>query len=822
MSAPAHFRSDFTLFWVILLLLFPFRVNAFSGVEIPDEEFFTEDLFVFIVKTGNPGVSGNNEFTIPTNPDYDYSYEVDWDYNGNSFNPTENPKGDATHQYPGDGLYAIAIRGDFPQIFFNDDHTSPTRLSDAQKLVDIVQWGEIVWLDMSFSFSGCVNLNGTVTDPPNLDEVNNMEAAFRGCSNLNMDMSDWNVDNVENFRAVFQEASMFNSDISGWNVGNGEDFSDMFLDAGSFDQNLGTWNLGSASDLSDFLSNSGLSQSTYDMTLAGWESQNMPSGLTVGVSNLHFCQSEVMRKILIDSLGWTFDGDTKDCPFVMVVKTDNYGEFSSDTEYRIPVFLSSSLTYNYDVDWTYDGVTFQAEDSNVTDTITHDYGTPGTYTIAIRGQFPAFYSNAAGPKADPEKILAINQWGDIEWSSMLAAFNGCSNLVINASDLPDLTAVSSYINTFRNCLALSTVPNMRYWDVSNGQQFSYMFAVTQNFNEDISTWDVSSASHMNHMFYLAEAFNQDLGDWEVGNVEDFSSTFRDAKAFNQDLSQWDVSESEEFDNMFRDATAFNQSLGTWNLSSATNINGMLRNCSMDTDNYDATLIGWANTGVPDNLNLDALTLEYCNGEMARNTLLSTYNWTISGDQLDCGGQGGNCPNARTVIQVDIAPGITLSAGETLETSGAVTINSGDDITFTAGTTIILTPGFSAQGPFTARIEACAGNTSADDLAADRELPGASAGMPSGKKQPKIALKVFPNPANGPMTFRFQISNAGPVNLHMFTLKGELVKTLLQDQIVDRGTMDVTWSDPNLPTGMYLAQLKTSQGLQTVKVIVRNF
>jgi len=822
MSASANLRSNFTLNWVVLLLLFPFGMNASAGVENSEEEFFTDDLFIMVVKTINPGVSGNDEFTIPTNPDYDYSYEVDWNYDGNSFNPTETPKGDATHQYPGDGLYTIAIRGDFPQIFFNDDHTSPTRQSDAQKLVDIVQWGDITWLDMSFSFSGCVNLSGTATNNPNLEEVDNMEAAFRGCSNLTMDMSDWDVDNVKNFKAVFQEASMFNSDISNWNVGNGEDFSNMFLDASSFDQNLGSWNLGSANNLMDFLSDSGLSQSAYDMTLSGWESQNLPPGLTVGVNNLNYCQSEISRKSLIDSLGWTFNGDTKDCPFVMVIKTDNYGEFTSDTEYRIPTSLSASDIYNYDVDWTYDGVTFNADDTNVTDTITHDYGTPGTYTIAIRGQFPQLYSNAAGPKADPQKILAINQWGSIEWKSMLASFTGCSNLVINAPDLPDLTEVTSYNNAFRGCASLSTIPSMRYWDVSNGQSFLYMFTATTNFNQDISTWDVSSAIYLNYMFYLSEAFNQDLGDWDVSNVEDFSSMFRGAMVFNQDLSQWDVSSGEEFDDMFRDATAFNQPLDTWDLSSATDINRMLRNCGMDTDNYDATLIGWANTGVPDGLVLGASNLEYCNGEMARNTLLTTYNWTINGDQLECGNPGGNCPDARTVMQVDIATGITLSAGESLETSGTVIIAPGDDVTFTAGTTITLNPGFSAQGPFTARIEACAGNSSTDDLAAGIEFPGVAIDLPSGKTQPDLTLEVFPNPANGPMTFRFEVSEVGPVSLHVFTLKGELIKTLLQDQIVDPGTLDVNWSDPALPSGMYLAQLQTDQGMKTAKVIVRNF
>ena len=59
-------------------------------------------------------------------------------------------------------------------------------------------------------------------------------------------------------------------------------------------------------------------------------------------------------------------------PFVTTWKTDNIG-FSNDTS--ITISTNGSETYNYEVDWTYDGITFIAEDTGVTGNITHDYGT---------------------------------------------------------------------------------------------------------------------------------------------------------------------------------------------------------------------------------------------------------------------------------------------------------------------------------------------------------------------------------------------------------------------------------------------------------------
>ncbi|MCP4122771.1 MAG: DUF285 domain-containing protein, partial [Bacteroidetes bacterium] len=330
--------------------------------------------------------------------------------------------------------------------------------------------------------------------------------------------------------------------------------------------------------------------------------------------------------------------------FITTWRTDSTGT-SNDSSITIPTF--SGETYNYDVDWTYDGITFNVDDGGVTGDITHDYGTSGTYTVAIRGTFPRIYFDDDG---DHNKILTIEQWGTNPWTSMENAFDGCENLnITNMSiDTPDLSGMTNMSRMF--AYASSFNSNINNWNTSNITNMKKVFIGTSAFNSDISSWDVSNVTNMSHMFQRASvfegdlsawnvsnvtnmsymfseallfnsnisnwntgnvtnmevmfnktnSFNQDIGGWNVSKVTNMYIMFSEAIAFNQDIGSWDVSMVTNMPYMFKGATAFDQNIGSWDIGQMTNITEMFVGATLSTANYDALLIGWAtdSSGTP--------------------------------------------------------------------------------------------------------------------------------------------------------------------------------------------------------------------------------
>ncbi|MBU0494488.1 MAG: DUF285 domain-containing protein [Chloroflexi bacterium] len=347
---------------------------------------------------------------------------------------------------------------------------------------------------------------------------------------------------------------------------------------------------------------------------------------------------------------------------VITVKTDNPGT-SNSTSFTIP---TTGTGYNYNVDWTNDG-TF--DDFNQTGTITHNYGTAGTYTIRIERNetvpgdgtgFPRIYFNNGG---DGRKLLSIEQWGTGQWTSMSRAFYGCSNLVGNAPDAPDLSGVTDMSDMFTGASAfdgniggwdVSSVTNMSCmflsasafnqdiggWDVSHVTDMYGTFAFATAFNGDIGAWDVSNVTGMQAIFYGASAFNQDIGGWDTGSVTTMSNMFQEATSFNQDLSTWDVSNVTNMSYMFYNATFFNQDVGGWDVSSVTNFANMFAGATLSTANYDALLIGWDAQTLQSGRTFSGGNSTYCLGAAARANMIAAPpggdGWTITDGGQNCG------------------------------------------------------------------------------------------------------------------------------------------------------------------------------------------
>jgi surface protein len=196
---------------------------------------------------------------------------------------------------------------------------------------------------------------------------------------------------------------------------------------------------------------------------------------------------------------------------------------------------------------------------------------------------------------DVEKILSISQWGNINWTSMYDAFNGCKNMDVTATDTPILTNVTDLSFMFQNCNTLVGNSSFANWNTSKVTKMIWMFASAATFNQNIGNWDTSNVTDMSFMFNGATAFNQNIGNWNTTKVINMYSLFAGATAFNQNIGNWNTANVTDMSGMFSAAKAFNQNIGSWNTSKVTDMSGMFYNATA----FNQNIGGWNTSKVTD-------------------------------------------------------------------------------------------------------------------------------------------------------------------------------------------------------------------------------
>jgi len=265
---------------------------------------YAQDLLT-VWQTDNPGYSDDRTIEIPAYPSLTYNYDVDWENDG-VFDDI-GVTGSIRHTYSTPGTYTVRIRGTFPGICFNN---SP--FTDGDKLIDIIQFGNIIWQRMDFAFWGCSNLQITASDLPNMQNVQSMRFAFAGTSAFNTDISAWDVSNVVDMSFMFYNAIAFNTPLN-WSskTSNVIEMRQMFNNATAFNQDISAWDFTDVENMENMLDQSGLSTEMYDLLLISLATQNVKSNITLGAANLTYCNGETARDLLINLYGWTFVGDAK-------------------------------------------------------------------------------------------------------------------------------------------------------------------------------------------------------------------------------------------------------------------------------------------------------------------------------------------------------------------------------------------------------------------------------------------------------------------------------------------------------------------------------
>ncbi len=381
---------------------------------------------------------------------------------------------------------------------------------------DIGRWDVSNVTNMKYMFDEATNFNGDigkwdVSNVTNMGDmfrdtnfnqdigrwdvsnVTNMGAMFQGASNFNQNIGNWKVDNVTNMVAMFNGATNFNQDIGRWDVSNVTNMGWMFIEASNFNQDIGNWNVSNVTNMGFMLDGSNLTMANYGATLEGWaDLPNTPRGITLGAEGLGYDSIGAdHRQKLMNDYGWTITEDidiTSVPPFITTWAVD-----AVDASITIPIH--GGYAYDFIIDWG-DGTTTTTIATNDPNDarLTHTYAGAGTYEVSIYGDFPALYFNDTG---DKDKIRTVEQWGAIQWATMLDTFRGCSHLDITATDTPNLQNVTDMRGMFLGSGV--TGQNLNSWNVGNVTNMSFMFTGASNFNQNIGSWDVSNVTDMSWM-----------------------------------------------------------------------------------------------------------------------------------------------------------------------------------------------------------------------------------------------------------------------------------------------------------------------------------
>ncbi|WP_020527062.1 BspA family leucine-rich repeat surface protein [Flexithrix dorotheae] len=539
----------------------------------------------FITKWDTQKGDSLSQITIPINGKYSYDYNIDWGDGKNDNNVQDS----ITHTYDTPGIYTVQISGTFPQIYF-----TVSSASNAKKLIDIEQWGDIQWLSMYAAFFNCENLKMSAIDVPNLSNVTEMASMFYGASAFNGDIGHWDVSQVLNMSlmfykassfnqnignwdvskvismsAMFSEATSFNQEIGSWDVSNVENMHYMFFNAVVFNQDIGNWNVGKVTNMAYMFTGT-----SFNQYIGEWDVSNVSSMSNMFSDASSFNQDiggwDVSNVESMESMFYNAEAFNQD------IGNWNVGKVSDMSK------MFARTNFNQDIgDWDVSNVTGMSNMFGNAISFNQDIGDWNVSKVEDMS-FMFYYAYAFNQD--------IGNWDVSKVTNMEYMFSGIGKNSFNQDignwDVSNVTDMSSmFLGTIFN-------QDIGNWNVGQVKDMSSMFAWSV-FNQDIGNWDVSNVTDFSYMFSKDTVFSQDIGNWVVSNGKDMSSMFFDAKVFNQDIGSWDVSKVTNMKYMFYGTSEFNQNIGNWNVSKVTNMEYMFYEAiafNQEINNWDVSQV----------------------------------------------------------------------------------------------------------------------------------------------------------------------------------------------------------------------------------------
>jgi surface protein len=445
---------------------------------------------------------------------------------------------------------------------------------------DIGNWNIGNVTNMQSMFETAISFNQDIGNW-NTGNVTNMQAMFDNAISFNQPIGNWSTANVGNMLNMFRTAISFDQPIGNWNTTNVTNMSGMFGNAISFNQDIGNWTLNSNVFMTQMFDGSGMSCDSYSSTLIGWSNNpNTPINRSLGAGGLSYgTNAENARNYLINDKFWSVSGDFpsgQSCPPIpyttlwdMSIPT---GESGNENNIGFWATVASG-----DADYNWETIPSGSSGSG---TLTEGTayriisGIPSGAMIRLNimpQNIQQFYMDNTSHR---RRLVDIERWGNVVWTSLERAFYGCENLNITADDIPDLSQTTSLLLTFTDCYSLNGPVNIGMWNTENISDMRNTFQNALLFNQDIGSWNTVNVTNMQHLFDGAVAFNQDINNWNLSNVTNVSNMFHEAASFNHSLNNWNTVGVTDMNRMFSGASAFNGQIGLWNTSNVTNMSSM--------------------------------------------------------------------------------------------------------------------------------------------------------------------------------------------------------------------------------------------------------
>lgn len=260
--------------------------------------------------------------------------------------------------------------------------------------------------------------------------------------------------------------------------------------------------------------------------------------------------------------------------------------------------LVSGFSYNFDVDWG-DGTPTSTVTAFDDGDITHSYDNAGDYTVTISGSAEAWRFQGT---ADSDKIIEVQNFGDLGWKDLSGAFANCRELIsFSGGKTEDVTTMANMFNTANKLASL----DLSSFNTANVTTMNSMFQLTSVLTTlNLSNFNTINVTDMTRLFSGVGALSIDVSSFNTTNVTSMQQMFGYTSAtqiLGFSSPSFDTSNVTDMSLMFLSTASLTSlNLSNFNTSNVTNMNMMF---AWPGSAYDLTLNNWDINPLPSATNI---------------------------------------------------------------------------------------------------------------------------------------------------------------------------------------------------------------------------